>query len=150
MDNFEKALGWYRISTKRDCEVKIENKKLNLLNFNTCGASTFEDENNKLYMIRTCEISAMSPCKAPKSKEDEEFDRKCEFGIGIGIFMWCKENNMPFLVDALRSARREALSLLNGELHNDSDYNKKTLQCYNKMLQLNQFRGKRFAQGDIV
>ena len=147
MDNFEKALGWYRISTKRDCEVKIENKKLNLLNFNTCGASTFEDENNKIYMIRTCEICAMSPCKSPKSEDD--FEKKCEFGIGLGIYLWCKENDMPFIINAMREAKKEALDIINGRLFCDTDLYNKTLNCYIKQLQLIQYRGRRFKQSDI-
>ena len=147
MDNFEKALGWYRISTKRDCEVRVENKKLNLLNFNTCGTSTFEDENNKIYMIRTCEISAMSPCKAPKTEDN--FEKKCEFGIGLGIYLWCKENDMPFIINAMREAKKEALDIINGRLFCDMDLYNKTLNCYIKQLQLIQYRGRRFKQSDI-
>lgn len=147
MDNYEKALGWYRISTKRECEIQIENKKLNLLNFNTCGTSTFEDENNKLYMIRTCEISTMCPCKKPKVEDD--FEKKCEFGIGLGIYLWCKENDMPFIINVMRKAKEEALDIINGHLFCDTDLYKKTLNCYVKQLQLNQYRGRRFKQSDI-
>lgn len=66
-NNFEKALGWYRVSTKSICEVRIESKELELLNFNPCGSSTFRNKDEKIYMIRTCEINSMSPCKDPKS-----------------------------------------------------------------------------------
>lgn len=150
MDNFENALGWYRVSTKSMCEIRIENKELELLNFNPCGSSTFKDKDEKIYMMRTCEIDSMKPCKEPKTEEDEKFASKCEFGIGLGIYEWCKEHDMPFIIGALRNARNQALGLLNGKLHTDEDYNKKTLQCYIKLLQLKQYCGRRFNQSDVI
>lgn len=69
-NDFKNALGWYRVSTKSMCEVRIENKELELLNFNPCGSSTFRDKNSKIYVIRTCEIDSMKPCKDPKSENE--------------------------------------------------------------------------------
>lgn len=70
--DFENALGWYRVSTKEMCEVRIENKELELLNFNPCGSSAFRDKDEKIYMIKTCEISSMKPCKNPKSENEQK------------------------------------------------------------------------------
>lgn len=148
MNGFEQALGWYKVTTPQDYEIVLERKALELVNFNPNGSSCFKDSEGMLYLLKTHKISSMSPYR--KSSICEQDSYKCEFGIGLLIYSWCKASNLPFLKEVLRASINKALDSVNGKIYCDDDLNRKTLEYYWETLNLPQYRGKRFSHSDAI